>query len=101
MYSTEEFTALSIAINQYNYEKNIDFWYIIDHIPIEHLILWSERLTKTKYLSDKSGKHWLELIDLISTAKDPMNQILTKKQKRYMTMLVLECWNDLEYDYVI
>jgi hypothetical protein len=101
MYSTEEFTALSIAINQYNCEKNNDFWYIIDHIPIEHLIIWSERLTKTKYLSNKSGEYWLDLIDLIHTAKDPMNQILTKKQKRYMTMLVLECWNDLEYDYVI
>ena len=101
MYSTEEFMALSVAIDQPNYEKNSDFWYVIDHLPIEHLILWSERLTKTKYLSNKSGEYWLDLIDLIRIAKDPMNYAMTTKQKRYMSMLVLECWNDLEYDYVI
>lgn len=99
MYSTEEFTALSIAVD--NNELTSDFWYVIDHLPIEHLILWSERLTKTKYLSNKNPEYWLDLIDLIRIAKQPMTMELTKKQKRYMTMLVLECWYDLECDYVI
>jgi len=99
MYSTEEFIALSTAID--NNEMTYDFWYVIDHLPIEHVILWSERLTKTKYLSNKSGEYWLDLINLISIAKQPMTMILTQKQKRYMTMLVLECWNELECDYVL
>ena len=99
MYSTEEFIALSNAIH--DNELTNDFWYVVDHLSLEHLILWSERLTKTKYLSDKSGEHWLDLIDLISIAKLPMNYILTTKQKRYMSMLVLSCWLELEIDYVL
>jgi hypothetical protein len=101
MYSTEEFTALSIATEQDNYEHNKDFWYVIDRLPIEHVILWSERLTKTKYLSNKSGDYWLDLIDLIRIAKQPMTMSLTTKQKRYMCMLIISCWNELECDYVI
>lgn len=99
MYSTEEFSALSTAVdkNQINY----DFWYVIDRLPIEHVILWSERLTKSKYLSNKNPEYWLDLIDLIRIAKQPMTMILTQKQKRYMCMLVIECWNDLECDYVL
>jgi len=101
MYSIEEFTALSVATESENYEKNSDFWYVIDHLPIEDVILWAERLTKTKYLSNHSGDYWLDLIDLIRIAKQPMTMILTTKQKRYMCMLVISCWNDLECDYVI
>lgn len=101
MYSIEEFTALSVATESENYEKNYDFWYVIDHLPIGDVILWSERLTKTKYLSNHSGEYWLDLIDLIRIAKQPMTMELTKKQKRYMCMLVISCWNQLECDYVI
>jgi len=101
MYSIEELTALSVATETEHYEKNYDFWYVIDHIPIEDLILWAERLTKTKYLSNHNGEYWLDLIDLISVAKQPMTMILTKKQKRYMCMLIISCWTDLECDYVI
>ena len=101
MYSTEEFTALSIATEQPDYEHNRDFWYVIDHLPIEHLILWGDRLTNTKYLSNKNSEHWLELIDLIRVAREPMTMILTQKQKRYMAMLILSCWTDLECDYVL
>jgi len=101
MNSIEEFTQLSIATEFENYEKNYDFWYVIDHLPIGDVILWAERLTKTKYLSNHNGEYWLDLIDLITIAKDPMNQILTTKQKRYMCMLIISCWNDLECDYVI
>jgi hypothetical protein len=101
MYSVEEFTALNNATHNPAYEKNRDFWAIIDHLPIEHLILWGERLTKTKYLSNHSGEYWLDLIDLIRIAKDPMNYAMTKKQKRYMSMLVISCWDDLECDYVL
>ena len=101
MYSIEELTALSVATESDNYEKNYDFWYVIDHIPIEDLILWAERLTKAKYLSNHSGQYLLDLIDLISVAKQPMTMILTTKQKRYMCMLVISCWNNLECDYVL
>ena len=101
MYSTEEFTALSIATEQPDYEHNRDFWYVIDHLPIEHLILWGVRLTNTKYLSNKNADYWLDLIDLIRIARQPMIMILTQKQKRYMAMLILSCWTDLECDYVL
>ena len=101
MYSIEEFTALSVATESDNYEKNYDFWYVIDHLPITDVILWSERLTKTKYLSNHNGEYWLDLIDLIRIAKQPMTMILTTKQKRYMCMLVISFWNELECDYVI
>ena len=97
----EELTALSVATKTESYEHNRDFWYIIDHLPIQEIILWAERLTQTKYLSNHSSDYWLDLIDLIRIAKQPMTMILTKKQKRYMIMLVISCWNDLEYDYVI
>lgn len=99
MYSIEEFSALSVA-NEKN-EHTPDFWYVVDRLPIKDLILWSERLTKTKYLSNINPEYWLDLIDLIRIAKQPMTMELTQKQKRYMTMLVLGCWNDLECDYVI
>lgn len=101
MYSIEELNALSLAFETDTYEKNKDFWYVMDHLPISDVILWSERLTKTRYLSNKSGEHWLGLIDMIRVAKDPMNNILSKKQKRYMVLLILECWNDLSCDYVL
>jgi hypothetical protein len=99
MYSIEEFSALSVAID--DNEMTPTFWYVLDRLPREHVILWSERLTKTKYLSNKNPEYWLDLIDLIRIAKQPMTMELTKKQKRYMCMLVLECWNDLECDYVL
>ena len=101
MYSIEELTALSVATETENYEKNYDFLYVIDHLPICDVILWAERLTKTKYLSNHSSDYWLDLIDLISIAKQSMTMILTKKQKRYMCMLVISFWNDLECDYVL
>lgn len=101
MNSSIELIALNNAVLDGNYEHNRDFWYVIDHLPIEHIIIWSERLTKTRYLSNKSGEHWLDLIDLIRIAKQPQTMILTRKQKRYMTMLILSCWNDLELDYVL
>jgi hypothetical protein len=101
MYSIEEFTQLSVATESENYEKNSDFWYVIDHLPISDVILWAERLTKTKYLSNHSGDYWLDLIDLIRISKQPMTMELTSKQKRYMCMLVISCWNQLECDYVI
>ncbi len=99
MYSIEEFSALAIA-NENN-DHNQDFWYVVDSLSITDMILWAERLTKTKYLSNISGELWLDLIDLISIAKQPMTMILTPKQKQYMCMLILSCWNDLECDYVI
>jgi hypothetical protein len=101
MYSIEEFTQLSVATETKDYEKNYNFWYVIDHLPISDVILWAERLTKTKYLSNHSGDYWLDLIDLIRIAKQPMTMELTKKQKRYMCMLVISFWNELECDYVI
>lgn len=101
MYSIEELTALSVATETENYEHNRDFWYIIDRLHIQDIILWAERLTQTKYLSNHSSDYWLDLIDLIRIAKQPMTMILSKKQKRYMVMLIISCWNDLECDYVI
>ena len=101
MYSIEEFEALFVATKTEGYELNHDFWYIIDRLPIKHIILWAERLTNTKYLSNKSGEYWLDLINLIALAKQPMTIILTKRQKRYMCMLVISCWDDLECDYVL
>ena len=41
MYSIEEFTQLSVATESENYEKNSDFWYVIDHLPISDFILWA------------------------------------------------------------
>lgn len=99
MYSTDKFIKLSNHITDNNLTR--DFWNMIDNLPIEHLILWSERLSKTRYLSDKNPTYWTDLLDLIRISKDPMNYTLTQKQKRYMCMLVLECWIDLECDYVI
>jgi len=99
MHSIEEFTALSIAVEKEEFGP--DFWYVVNRLPNEHLILWAERLSKTKYLSNKNPEYWLDLLDLIRIAKDPMNQILTSKQKRYLAMLILECWNELECDYVL
>lgn len=101
MYSIEELNALSIAFDNANYEKNYDFWFVVDRLPIKDVILWSERLTKTKYLSDVAPKNWLELIDITRIAKDPMNFELSTKQKRFMVLSVLSFWNELSCYYVL
>lgn len=101
MYSIEEINALSDAFETNNYEKSRDFWYVLDRLPIEHVILWSERLTKTKYLSNVNPNAWLDLIDMIRIAKDPKNFILSDKQKRFMVLEILTFWNDLSCDYVL
>lgn len=101
MYSIEEFNSLSEAFDTNNYEKNYDFWYVIDRLPISDVILWSERLTKTKYLSNVNPEAWLELIDITRIAKDPMTFELSPKQKRYMCLCILNFWNDLSCDYVL
>lgn len=101
MYSIEELNALSNAFDNDKYEKNYDFWFVVDRLPVKDIILWSERLTKTKYLSNVAPKNWLELIDMIRIAKDPMNFELSIKQKRFMVLSVLTFWNELSCMYVL
>ena len=83
-------------VNKNNQQKNKAFWYKIDSLPIEDLHLWGELLVLTKHLSNKNPKQWLDLIDLVNLTKSNTNYQLTQKQKRYMTMLILSSWDELE-----
>ena len=100
MYSADIFNSLYRAYADDDYTNNRDFWYIVDHLDLNHLILWSERLSKQTYLSDVDAKAWLDIIDIIRLAKSP-DVKLTTKQKRYMAMCVIGLWNDLSCDYEI
>lgn len=100
MYSIEIFNQLSNTYDNNTYQNNNKFWKQIDSIDINHLYLWGNRLSKTKYLSNDNPKEWLTLLDLNRLASNKDIE-LTQKQKRYYCLMIIKYWNDLSCDYVL
>ena len=100
MQSSDILDTLSYTYTYEQYQNNNDFWYIIDHMNLEHITVWCTRLSKTTLLSDSSSKDWLTLLDLIKLAKNDSIE-LTSKQKRYMVMSLLPYYSQLSQYYVI
>jgi hypothetical protein len=100
MYSTEILDDLYYSYSENDYMKNNAFWKKVDNLDINHTVLWAERLTITKHLSNDSGKDWLKMMDIIKLAKNP-NIEITKKQKRFCVLTTLNYWNYLSSYYVI
>lgn len=100
MQSSDILDTLAYTYNYEEYQNNNDFWYIIDHMNLQHITIWCTRLSKTTLLSDHSSKDWLTLLDLINLSKN--NSIeLTPKQKRFMVMCLLPYYNELSQYYVL
>lgn len=100
MYSTETFDNLYEMYDSANYQTNNRFWAMIDKLDNKHMVLWAERLSLTKYLSNDSGNDWLKLMDIIKLAKNS-NIELTQKQKRFCVLSTVKYWNYLSAYYVI
>jgi hypothetical protein len=100
MYSTDILDDLYNSYTDDDYTNNNRFWAKVDKFDNNHLILWCERLTQTKYLSNDSGSDWLKMIDIIKLAKNP-NIEITKKQKRFCILTLLKYWNYISAYYVI
>ena len=100
MQSSDILDTLAYTYNYEDYHNNRDFWFIIDHMNLEHIIVWCTRLSKTRLLSNQSHKDWLTLLDLINLAKN--NSIeLTPTQKRFMVMSLLPYYNEMSQYYVV
>lgn len=100
MYSSDIFSSLFHAYLDDEYERNRDFWYIVDRLDMNHLVLWANRLVISKHLSNNDPEAWLDVIDIIRLTRVPEVK-LTNKQKRYMAMCVISYWNELSCDYEI
>lgn len=100
MQSSDILDTLAYTYMYEEYQNNNDFWYIIDHMNLQHISAWCTRLSKTRLLSNQSPKDWLTLLDLINLANN--NSIeLTIKQKRFMVMCLLPYYTELSQYYVL
>ena len=75
------------------YQKNKDFWYIIDRLDNNDLLKWSERLTKTKQLQ---GYDFVRTCNILFEYKKSGWSL---KQKRSCAMQVIKHWDVLSYKY--
>jgi hypothetical protein len=100
MYSIEILNELAYAYEFEKYETNYDFWYIIDHMDVKDIVLWCNRLTQTKLLSNRNPENWLHVIDIIKITQNAQCE-LTTKQKRFCILQLLPFWTQLSSYYVI
>lgn len=100
MYSTEIIDDLYNTYSDHDYMNNNSFWKKVDKLDNNHMVIWCERLTITKHLSNDSGRDWLKMMDIIKLAKNS-NIEITQKQKRFCILTMLNYWNYLSSYYVI
>lgn len=88
-----------------DYNRNPDFWYIMDSISDDLVVKWAERTLQIRYPSmfPWDTGEWQQLSKILYAYKsfDPMEQEIrwTKKQKRFCTFMVVKYWDDLEMTY--
>lgn len=103
----DKIAALKIEYqkNVTDYNRNHDFWYVMDSISDELVFKWAERVLKIRNPSMFSWDtgEWMQLSRILNDFKyfDPQVQEVrwTKKQKRFCTFMVVKYWDDLEMNY--
>lgn len=88
-----------------NYNRNNDFWYIMDSINDDLVFKWAERAAKIRHptMFSWDPEEWRQLCQILNDFKhfDPMirTEPWTKKQKRFCTFMIVKYWDDLEMSY--
>jgi hypothetical protein len=88
--------------DRYNSTRTQDFWYVMDSIKDEDVILWAERAIKIKsnYVNESwNPREWEQCCNIIHFYKtcDRFKELpWTKAQKRFCTFQIIKFWDDLE-----
>lgn len=100
----EKITALHQVWSQDmdNYQRNKDFWYVMDSIETELVMKWAERAVSIK--NPIHGKlipnEWQTCCNILNTVKNSTPKIeLSNKQKRLLIFYIITMWHDLELVY--
>jgi len=101
MYSTNILDDLYYSYSETNYMNNYQFWNKVDKFDEVHLVLWCNRLTKGKYLSNDSGEDWIKMMSIVRLIKNPDIEKISVKQKRFCVLTLLKYWNHMSSFYVI
>ena len=82
---------------KYENDKLIDskFWYTLDHLENDKLHLWGMRMLKKKYIVQ--GKNFNKVCGVLTDWEN--KNFWTKKQKRYLAMMIISNWDDVSLDY--
>lgn len=85
-----EYVDILWALHGHAHDKNVDYYWIIDHLPNNKIIDFNEYLFKTKKIL---GKKYLSIVGINSQYK--ITKSLTSKQKQHAVQCQIEFLDDI------
>lgn len=88
--------------DQYNMDRNKDFWYVMDSISDELAVKWAERAVqcgKPINGAPSDSSEWYAVCDILHYYKNSDKKQLSPSQKRKCLFQVIRVWDNLEIKY--